>query len=396
MGDGRSASMLVVGHAATRTGAPAVTLSWLRWLQEQGVHTEAVVLAGGALETDFEAAGARVIGPMGSHAWMIERGLSKLGMKRSAALAALVRHGPVLRRTTAPTVYLGSVTAGFALRFLPADRQVVTHVHELDFVVDAFVSAEMWLRLVERTSVWVAPADCVSEMLERRGVAPDRIVIQPEFVDRRSLRQGDVTGETIRRRLGVPEDTVLIGAAGTTDWRKGADLFIRLAASLDRGPDIAGAHFVWIGGSSRPDDLRHFWHDVAMLGLEDRFHFIGEVDDAPAWIASLDVLCVTSREDPMPLVAIEASMHSTPIVAFDCGGLSEVARGHDGERMLVVDHLDIDAMDGSVRSLLRDKERAVGMAEAANTWATANCDVVHAAPRLYAKLRERVPALQAV
>src|SRR5690606_2041009 len=103
--------------------------------------------------------------------------------------------------------------------------------------------------------------------------------------------------------------------------------------------------------------------DLARLGLEDRVHFVGEVVDPVDLFSQLDAFCLTSREDPFPLVMLEAAGTGAPIVSFPNGGVVEFV-GDDGSeerRGVVVPYLDADAMADAVANLLRDDEARLAM-----------------------------------
>ena len=50
-----------------------------------------------------------------------------------------------------------------------------------------------------------------------------------EFVDTEEFCR-TARADKVREGLAIPPEAFVIGACGTTDWRKGPDLFIQLAA----------------------------------------------------------------------------------------------------------------------------------------------------------------------
>ena len=72
------------------------------------------------------------------------------------------------------------------------------------------------------------------------------------------------------------------------------------------------------------------------------------VPDAPARIAAADIFVLTSRDDPFPLVVMEAMAASRPIVAFAVGGVPEQL----GDAGLLVRPEDVAGMAAAVVALV--------------------------------------------
>ena len=119
-------------------------------------------------------------------------------------------------------------------------------------------------------------------------------------------------------------------AMGTFDKRKGADLFVKAAA---RARKLGSqARFVWIGRAPHPsEDLGDAYKSL----LEHGIHVPESADPFP-YLARADVFVLPSREDPFPLVVLEAMALGKPVIAFErSGGAREALR--DGAGELVAD-----------------------------------------------------------
>jgi len=123
-----------------------------------------------------------------------------------------------------------------------------------------------------------------------------------------------------RKKLNLPLDKkiVLFGAAGGLgDFRKGGDILLEaMRQVIDLIPD---AHLVVFGGvDDSPITVANNKFPVTNLGP------IRDADLLLSLYSAADVLAVPSREDNLPLTAVEAHGCSCPIVAFEIAGLKDI------------------------------------------------------------------------
>ena len=166
------------------------------------------------------------------------------------------------------------------------------------------------------------------------------------------------------------------------DWRKGTDLFVQVAAATRRHSPARPVHFLWLGGARDGDAFAKLAYDARRAGIEDRVHFIGAVSDPLSYTACFDVFTLVSREDPFPLVVLEAAAQRVPVVCFaGAGGAPELVDGACG---YVVPYLDVEAMAERVVQVLEtpDERRMFGDRGAALVRAEHTVDV--AGPRIFA------------
>jgi glycosyltransferase involved in cell wall biosynthesis len=350
-GAGR-APILFISHDAWRTGAPLVLLHFLQWLRAHTNEPFAVILRDGAgdVRSAFEA-----VAPVTTWHELSAAG----GSAASTRLIRMFRHDPPherLRRWlgghTPSLVYSNTITNGTVLEALaPLGVPVLTHVHELEFWMKHRMAPDDLVLGVRHSTRFVAVAEAVRRVLvEQLGVAPPRVDVVNEFVPAHEPAAPEHLA-VLRARHGIPEDVPVVGGVGTTDWRKGTDLFVQVAARVSR--THSRVHFVWVGGKREglvPEQLRH---DARRAGIEDRFHLVGDVPSARAYFDLFTVLALPSREDPFPLVCLEAAAAACPVVCFDgAGGAPEFVRSDAG---IVTPYLDVDRFSGAVLRLLEDE-----------------------------------------
>ncbi len=146
---------------------------------------------------------------------------------------------------------------------------------------------------------------------------------------------------------------IIIGGAGTVHWRKGPDIFIQVARILQKKRPDLKVEFRWMGGFHGNEE-RIVAADLRKAGLENYVQFTGEVKDPAAFLSEISVFLLTSREDPFPLVCIEAGMQGKPIVCFqNASGTAEMLSGEFPE---VIPYLDTEQMAEAVAYFVSNSE----------------------------------------
>ena len=165
------------------------------------------------------------------------------------------------------------------------------------------------------------------------GADPSRVQTVSPGVDLSLFRPGSQAAA--RRRLGLPEDAVVLLFAGRVQPLKGPDIVLRAAASMlaEAGPhsDLAARLLVvFVGGPSgsevgAPGRLATL---AAGLGIADRVRLEPpcpqrELSD---WYRAASMVLVPSHSESFGLVALEAQACGTPVVAAAVGGLRTAVR----------------------------------------------------------------------
>ncbi len=148
-----------------------------------------------------------------------------------------------------------------------------------------------------------------------------------------------------RSRLGLPTDRPIVGYVGALSAEKDPAAAVR---AIGRNPDLV---LVVSGDGPQRAELEQLAATVA----PGRAHFLGVTDDPQQVLAAADVLCIPSRTEGMPAVAIEAAFTGIPVVATDVGALREVVI--DGETGRIVPRSGAGpdaALDAALDPALRD------------------------------------------
>jgi len=158
----------------------------------------------------------------------------------------------------------------------------------------------------------VAVSDLVASELKRTMPNCAYRVIR-NGVDCDFFRPGDK--ELARAGLKLPATVTLLGCAGRMEAVKGHARLLEAHALL--AEDV---HLAFAGSGSLEGRLRQLAHD---FGTADRVHFLGRLDHMPMFYQALDLFCLPSENEGMPLSPLEAQACGIRCVATDVGGTRE-------------------------------------------------------------------------
>jgi glycosyltransferase involved in cell wall biosynthesis len=122
----------------------------------------------------------------------------------------------------------------------------------------------------------------------------------------------------LRAALGIPEGAPVVGAVFRFYPEKDPALWIAAAAIVAaRRPET---RFLLVGdGPLKAAAARA----AERAGIADRLAFAGAIDDPRPALAAMDVFLLTSREEGLPNVVIEAQARGVPVVTTPAGGAAE-------------------------------------------------------------------------
>jgi glycosyltransferase involved in cell wall biosynthesis len=206
-----------------------------------------------------------------------------------------------------------------------------------------------------------------TDLLDRYGLAPDRVHVTPYAADSRFRRQPTDAVAAVLRRLGLPHDYLLY--VGNLQPRKNLprllDAFVLLHAAGHGLPLVIVGQRAWLA-----DDV---FAAVRRNRLEDCVHFTGYVAaaDLPALYSGAHAFAYPSLFEGFGFPVLEALACGVPTLTSTTSSLLEVA----GDGALTVDPTSTEAIaDGLIRIVAdqatRDRLAARGPEQAARfSWA---------------------------
>jgi D-inositol-3-phosphate glycosyltransferase len=197
------------------------------------------------------------------------------------------------------------------------------------------------------------------QLVELYGADPGSVAVVHPGVDLSTFSPAGRA--SARRRVGVPEDTLVLLFVGRIQPLKAPDVLIRAVAALVRStPSLRERLQVVVCGGPSGTGLAHphALEDLAVeLGVRDLVRFVPPVGriELADWYRAADLCVVPSYSESFGLVAVESQACGTPVIAARVGGLPTAIA--DGVSGLLVDGHDPMVWAETLRGALEDRGR---------------------------------------
>lgn len=265
-------------------------------------------------------------------------------------------------------IYTNTIaTAYFAPRVKSVLKvPLISHIHELPFSIGMYATAFDTNNLFLKSDAIIACSQAVNDNLTANfeGIEHKTHTIH-SFVDNENLLATfkNANSDDIKREFNIPNNKVIIGGCGNAEWRKGVDVFLNIVKIASKQESAHKLHFVWIGIKTSGEYYEKLIFDINKMDISSFISFIEPTSKAKEIIASLDIFLMSSREDPFPLVMLEAALCQKPIVGFEnTGGCAEFVGKDCG---LLAPFLDNEIMVEHITQLASDQDQSKSLGQKA-------------------------------
>lgn len=160
-----------------------------------------------------------------------------------------------------------------------------------------------------------------------------------------------------KRKIGVPEDCVLLLSIGEMIERKNHEVIIKALAKV-RNPNV---YYAICGKGPLKDYLQNLAKE---LKISDRVKFLGFRKDIPELCNTADISAFPSRIEGLGLAGIEAMAAGVPLVSSNVHGILDYVI--DGKTGYACNPDDVDGFAKAISKLADDENLRNDMA--ANCW----------------------------
>ncbi|MDP1816625.1 MAG: glycosyltransferase family 4 protein [Leadbetterella sp.] len=332
--------ILFVSHDVNRAGAQLFILSIMKYFKQKDI--EIVLLAindWGALKDEF----SELFPVYFLNNRSTQKKKSFFGKEQNVI-------EEIKRNHFIDLIYLNTIASVDLLSELTKTFEVpiVSHIHELQYSIAQYGSPNSLEILFKYSTKIIACSQAVADNLNEFSNSNDIHVVH-SFVENTEILNKSANSDvkSIKEKFGLSSDKIWICACGNADWRKAPDIFLQIAAATLKNNTKFG--FVWIGIKKEGELFEQLKYDEKKFGIENEIRWISPTSEAVEIINCCDVFLVSSREDPFPLVVLEAALCGKPILGFrNTGGVDEFIDSSCG---IKVDYLNVSEMSKQITTL---------------------------------------------
>ena len=171
----------------------------------------------------------------------------------------------------------------------------------------------------------------------------------PNFVDTNFFRKKE---SGLRKKLGIPENSFVIGHVSNFAPIKQVNRFSYLAEHLKADGILNNIYFLMAGDGRDKTKLEE---RIEKIDAKEHFRFTGKLSQEELLEAynSMDVLVLPSKHEGNPLTLLEAMACQVPVIGTNVGGISETIGKKGG--FLVEDGGVVELLE-SIYQLKNNKE----------------------------------------
>jgi glycosyltransferase involved in cell wall biosynthesis len=395
--------ILFYNHTSQVSGAERVLLLILRQLSRDGFQPLLVCPGEGKLQNEAKAVGV--------HCETVDQLRARFTRRIDHLLRYLTSFVSVMRQVRAQVVkfqpeviHANSIRAGLVVSAatIGLGIPVIWHVHDLlprhpfSTLIRLLVFILPQIRIVAVSRV---AADRLRGDLPRWLPSRTDVTVLHNSVDVKRLSAasgGFQEANALRKELRLRAADPLIGIVGNLSPGKGQlELITAYAEVLKKIPDSA----LLIVGSALfngEDGYQQLLSAQAKaLGIADRLRFLGQRNDVPAIMRSLDLLVLNSKSEAFPLAALEGLASGVAVLSTSVGGVPELI--NHGENGWLIPSGDQNKLAEAIVLLMTQPELRARLAEKGHQHVATNFTVDKFMAQLeviYAQTARRKPATQ--
>ena len=223
-----------------------------------------------------------------------------------------------------------------------------------------YISAEKFC--AKKSDKIISVCDTMSKQATKAGIGSPELftTIYSGFDIEKFIAARDKK-EKMRKKLAIPENTVVLLAIGRLFNMKGAEDFLTVIEKLSESYD-SPVKGIMIGDGP----LRHTLENRAKESLsKNGIMFTGLLppDEIPDWITAADIVVHASLREGLARILVQGLAVGKPVISYDIGGAKEVIV--DGQNGFVVKAGDVNLLTEKAKQMIENKDRLLALTKGA-------------------------------
>ena len=317
--------VFIIQYSSNLDGSAISALMLANGFREAGWETVISFAFPGPIINKFEQAGHKTC-IVRHKSWLRSTHLFRFAQHfASETPQSAHKFAKVIKEVKPSLVYINTaVSLSGALATKYRRIPLVWHLRELFFTAGGEMYAPSsllpliqasFLRLSNRV---VVNSGAVAANMLRGGMK--RVEIVPNAVDEAFFEETRSVAEA-RNALGIDYTGFVVGVPGTLRPKKGHKFFLRALAVFVKKRKNMRVVITGGGASEYRNKLEQL---INKLNLREYVHFMGYVQDMPAFYRACDFICIPSVAESFGRTVIEAFATKTPVIASGSGGIEDL------------------------------------------------------------------------
>lgn len=340
--------ILFISHDDSLSGAPILLMNLIDLINEEKKYSIKIVIKNkvGYLSDEFSKRGDTLIWKQIKKLSFFEKILKralrskKKYYKNQNEIQNWIDESDVL---ISNTITNGDFFKSFDISKV---NKIISYIHELEYVTSLFSKSQDFKYLFSANMSFMVPSKAVaSHLINNLDISESKISYLNYYIPSK---------ERVVKSKNNLDIEFVIGMVGSLEWRKGIDLLPIIVASFFKKHPMSNVKFIWKGAVKKGIEFEKILFELNKIDKIDKVTFELPSMEMENFYNSIDVLLMCSKEDPYPLVVLEAASFRKPTICFSsAGGAPEFVQEDAGA---IIPFLDIESMVDNLYKFSVDKE----------------------------------------
>lgn len=136
--------------------------------------------------------------------------------------------------------------------------------------------------------------------------------VMPNAIDTKKFAYDEEAKRCLRAELGIPQDAFVLGHVGRFMYQKNHAFLLRVFQRL-----LSSRQDAWLLLIGEGERMKLIRSEVEKMGIEGKVRFTGTRSDVAKLYSAMDVFCLPSFYEGLPVVALEAQANGLPCLFSD-------------------------------------------------------------------------------